>query len=145
MDFPSKSIQGIQKDVFYSDLLGPTTRFQENSVANAIHARSWKLPTATGSLRGSAVLTWLKKNTSRWWNPARNEVNPMPLFNHPHRFMMWSHTNPKLSTQGPVAVWAQVLYDFTRLVMPEHVQQNLESYMQAIYLGGIPQIGYPLY
>ena len=32
---------------------------------------------------------------------------------------------------GPVAV-TQVLYDFTRLVMPEHVQENLESYMQAI-------------
>lgn len=27
---------------------------------------------------------------------------------------------------------SEVLYDFTRLVMPEHVQENLESYMQGI-------------
>ncbi len=45
------------------------------------------------------------------------------------------HRKPRCFVVGEI----KVLYDITRLVMPEHVHQNLESYMQAS-LGAEPPV-----
>jgi len=55
---------------------------------------------------------WLQQRCEPWW---RAEPTISSLF---HPFFCW-------------LVETKVLYDITRLVMPEHVHQNLEIYMQA--------------